>query len=130
MPIQPSWINPASRRRCHGKRHYRTITQAEIAAEKASYRSGELILAYQCYDCLHFHIGHADQSQKILRRIPDPLPALPGICLLCRGPVPDNRLRAARNSQTPNVYCSDKCRKKAKRKRNQERKYLPLQRLL
>ncbi|WP_263367966.1 hypothetical protein [Edaphobacter bradus] len=68
LPIQPPWTNPASQRRCHGKRRYPSITLAETAAEKASYKTGELILAYQCYDCLRFHIGHADASQKIVRK--------------------------------------------------------------
>ncbi len=130
MPIQPPWTNPASLRRCHGKRRYPSITQAEIAAEKASYRTGELILAYQCYDCLRFHIGHADQSQKRLRRIADPPPIPSGTCHCCRGPIPNDRLQAAKDSKTTNVYCSDKCRKKAKRMRNQLRKHQQLQKLL
>jgi hypothetical protein len=42
----------------------RNITQAEIAAEKASFKTGQLILAYQCYDCSTFPIGHAE-SQRL-----------------------------------------------------------------
>ena len=45
MPITGSWSNPAERR-CNPKRHYPSFAKAEIAAEKASYRTGELILAY------------------------------------------------------------------------------------
>lgn len=53
-------------RRCEGNATYRNLTIAAENAQIASEKSGHLIIAYKCYDCGSFHIGHADKSQKIV----------------------------------------------------------------
>jgi hypothetical protein len=53
--------------RCQGKIPYRTIERAELVAAKRSLVLSELLIAYECFDCGRFHIGHADASQKALR---------------------------------------------------------------
>jgi hypothetical protein len=121
MPIRGAWSNPALRR-CDRKCVYRSFARAEIAAEKASHKTGELILAYQCYDCSAFHIGHADESQKIVRRPPDP-PSLPVTCPRCKGPIPEHRRLAASQTGSSTVYCSRKCQQKWSRKLRHLRKY-------
>jgi predicted RNA-binding Zn-ribbon protein involved in translation (DUF1610 family) len=65
-PIDGTWRNPAIRR-CYGKIASRDWNSAELRAERASIRTGDLIVAYRCYDCGWFHIGHADQLQKRIR---------------------------------------------------------------
>jgi hypothetical protein len=52
-------------RRCDGKRSYRWMKQATKQAKLATERAGKLIIAYECYDCGAWHIGHADLSQQI-----------------------------------------------------------------
>jgi hypothetical protein len=52
-------------RRCDGKKPHKFITSAARSAKRATELSGSLIIAYECYDCGAFHIGHADLSQKI-----------------------------------------------------------------
>ncbi len=113
MSINGTWGNPTLAR-CFGKREYGSIVVAEQVAEKASCRTGELIIAYQCYDCMRFHIGHADESQKIVRSLNSPLPFL---CPNCNGPIPDPRRFAAKESSSPTVYCSAKCRKASMQRR-------------
>jgi hypothetical protein len=71
MPIDGEWKNPA-RGRCYRKKRYPNWDLAEMAAEKASLVTGDLIIAYKCVDCRKFHIGHADLAQTIVRRPPDP----------------------------------------------------------
>jgi hypothetical protein len=102
-------------RRCDPKRAYRSSAQAEIAAENASRKTGELIIAYQCYDCSAFHIGHADLTQQIVRRPPDP-PFLPATCPGCKSPIPEQRRQAALETGSSTVYCSRKCQQKSSRK--------------
>ena len=65
MPIFGQWENP-SLRRCDGKSAY-SSKKAEKAARLASKRTGDLIVAYMCYHCGKWHIGHADKSQHIVR---------------------------------------------------------------
>ena len=52
-------------RRCENKKPYKNLKEAARRAEEQSFKCGELIIAYECYDCRKFHIGHADESQKI-----------------------------------------------------------------
>jgi hypothetical protein len=66
MPILGQWRNPA-RRRCDGKAAYPRLETAEMAARRDSLRTGDYIIAYKCYDCGKWHIGHADLSQYIVR---------------------------------------------------------------
>ncbi|MBB5343393.1 KH domain-containing protein [Tunturibacter empetritectus] len=62
-----TWQNPAHFQSCDGKRAFRSLAEAEIEAERASKKTGELILAYTCYDCGRFNVGHADLSQQLAR---------------------------------------------------------------
>ncbi len=80
------WKNPAHLRRCHGKRGYSSMRKAEVQAKRASAKSGDLIIAYTCIDCVYFHIGHADLSQQIVRR---PLAERP--CQHCGKPIPEEK---------------------------------------
>jgi hypothetical protein len=57
--IWGEWQNPALTR-CDSKLAFRSLNQAAVQAERASNRTGELIIAYTCFDCGAFHIGHAD----------------------------------------------------------------------
>jgi len=119
LPIIGEWKNPALRRRV-GKQAYRRITIAEKVAARDSQRTGELIIAYQCFDCLRFHVGHADQSQQIARQHRGF--SLPTTCPHCGEPIPEERRQAARESGNLTVYCSKKCsRKGAKKARNARR---------
>lgn len=122
VPINGTWTNPA-KRRCDSKVPYRYIASAEKVARKASMRVGELIIAYECPDCGAFHIGHADQSQIIVRREPDVRRfVLPTTCPHCGGPIPEERRRAAENSGTYTVYCCKKCRDKGGKKARHARR--------
>jgi hypothetical protein len=56
--------------RCGRKRKYRRPKLADEAAQRASIKTGELIISYQCYECRQWHIGHADKSQILARTIP------------------------------------------------------------
>lgn len=60
MPIIGHW-KPGEKRRCKGKQAL-PHGKAEAVAKKMSKRSGEWLVAYQCYDCGWFHVGHADST--------------------------------------------------------------------
>jgi DNA-directed RNA polymerase subunit RPC12/RpoP len=62
------WLNPAAASRCYGKAGFRRWEKAEILAERASLKTGTLIVAYQCFDCGRIHIGHADETQVRIRK--------------------------------------------------------------
>lgn len=122
VPINGKSFNPAFGR-CYRKRRYPNWGLAEMAAEKASLETGELIIAYECVDCQKYHIGHADRSQIIIRQPPDPPKpkptaptGLPSVCPRCSSAIPEERRRAAEQSGTPTVYCSRKCQQKACKK--------------
>jgi hypothetical protein len=66
-PIIGTWSNSADKR-CNGKAAYPSMAIAEEKARKASARAGRLIISYTCYDCGCFHIGRADESQKLVRQ--------------------------------------------------------------
>ena len=46
------------RRSCTRKAPFQTLLSADRAASRATARTGELILAYECKFCGYFHIGH------------------------------------------------------------------------
>lgn len=110
-PMQ--WINPAHFSRCHGKRRFHSMVLAERKAEQASLRTGDLILAYECCDCGRFHIGHADPSQTLART-----PRIDHPCKQCGGAIPAFKKQRARFFQGVAVYCSDRCKKNAAKKRH------------
>jgi hypothetical protein len=106
------WKNPAHFRRCFGKHGYRSASRAEIQAEKASKKSGDLIIAYKCFDCGFFHIGHADRSQQIVR-----IPRVGRLCQECEQPIPEFKKLRAKHYNSTALYCSDACQKRAQAKR-------------
>lgn len=122
MPINGAWFNPGIVR-CYRKKRYPSWDLAEIAADKASQRTGELIIAYECPDCHKFHIGHADKSQLIIRQPTEPRKAvptdpavLPTACIRCGNSISEERRKAAEQSRTVSFYCSRKCQQKASQK--------------
>ena len=93
-------------RRCQRKKRYRKPKLADEAAQRASIATGELIISYQCYECLHWHIGHADNSQ-ILARLSPGRP----ICELCWNPIPLDRLEKSKRQDKPITTCSKRCQR-------------------
>jgi hypothetical protein len=56
----------ASKRRlrriaCEGKKQYKDVNIANIAAGKAAHRAEQWIRAYKCEFCGRWHIGHPPQ---------------------------------------------------------------------
>src|SRR6266478_2095884 len=88
--------------------------------EGASLRTGDLIVAYECYDCGKFHIGHADQSQKIVREVA--VSSVNSNCRRCNAPISDERRYQAAESGNSTVYCSRKCQDKWGKKKRQAKK--------
>jgi hypothetical protein len=91
-------------RRCARKRGFRNPNIADELARRASLKTGELIISYQCYDCGKWHIGHADLSQ-ILARIPPNGP----ICMICGQRIPDSRIEKAERKGIVIQTCSKLC---------------------
>ena len=119
MPIYGEWRNPAIRR-CYRKIAYPSWRKAEKRAEKASIRTGDLIIAYECYDCGKFHIGHADLSQKIVREVS--VSSVNSHCPRCNAPISDKRRYQAAESGDTTVYCSAKCQDKWGKKKKRAKK--------
>lgn len=113
MPICGGFENPAENR-CHGKQAHRSMYVAESIAQRYSLKQNELLIAYECFDCGYFHLGHADQAQLIVRQTRE----LVGVCCpRCKGDVPEERRIAAASNRSPTVYCSKKCKQKFGKKR-------------
>jgi predicted RNA-binding Zn-ribbon protein involved in translation (DUF1610 family) len=118
-----TWQNPAYFSRCHGKKRYGSIVSAALVADKASTKTGELILAYECPDCGGAHIGHPEPTQLLLRNN-QVFPT----CLNCDKEIPlERRRRAARVAHDPR-YCSEACRRAFNRRRREEeqKRLLPM----
>ena len=110
------WLKHQHKKRCERKRAYRKATLAEQDARRASQKSGDLIIAYQCYDCGWWHIGHADASQIAARqRVGKPL------CVICNQPIAEARRKQARRSGNITMTCSWPCAKQFKRQRRAAR---------
>lgn len=83
MPIDGEWIPKlVTERRCDSKRSM-WRKQAERRAAAASNKSGSLIIAYKCFDCVGWHIAHASYEELIARerdvelvRSRKPIPAI------------------------------------------------------
>lgn len=141
--INGRWTSQAPRR-CHGKRRYRSFEQAPRAAEQRSNATGDLIISYQCPDCMFFHIGHADRSQILARQSnsdnprPSNILGLPfeaiaraelaakcgadsqtstALCRVCGYAIPTERVEAARRSGNVARYCTSRCARIAKARR-------------
>jgi hypothetical protein len=120
------WKNPTYYRRCQGKRCYRSMEQAEIEAERSSMSTGELIIAYECYDCGNIHIGHADLSQQIafqqLAQQAFSNTAYVGKpCQHCGKAILEAKMQNGKRFETPALYCSNRCHKLAARSRREAR---------
>ena len=114
------WIQKYSQARCGTKQAFRKASKADVAAMKASLKTSELIVSYQCYDCGRWHIGHADEAQLLARRKPvDPL------CVICGKPISKNRRRrAGASTQVCSSECGKKKRHRAYKKRKKEKEQL------
>jgi hypothetical protein len=119
LPIYGEWRNPAFRR-CYRKIAYGSWRRAEEKAEKASLKTGDLIVAYECFDCGKFHIGHADLSQKIVREVS--VSSVNSNCPRCTAPISAKRRYKAAESGNTTVYCSAKCQIKWGKKKRQAKK--------
>jgi len=80
--IKGVWKNP-TKSRCDVKCAYPSMAVAEAKASSASRRAGHLIIAYKCFDCSTFHIGHPDLSQQLAHPKKVKIKA-PPICILYR----------------------------------------------
>ena len=56
------WLERYHNSRCTRKGGFRTAEFADEMAEKASRKTGELIISYKCYDCGRWHIGPRRQD--------------------------------------------------------------------
>jgi len=118
-PIKGVWKNP-TKARCGIKRAYPSMAVAEAKASSASRRAGHLIIAYKCFDCSAFHIGHPDLSQRLAhpKRVKVKTPP---ICVLCGIPI---QKRVGRYIQHPEGYTcgTKKCRWRCNVIRKEKRK--------
>jgi hypothetical protein len=95
------WLKKHHRDRCARKEALPNAV-ADRLAQRASEKSGELIISYHCFDCGMWHIGHADESQ-IRAHKPDTN------CMYCHKPIPKERLAKAERKGTRVFTCSKKC---------------------
>ena len=122
MPIIGEWKNPAINR-CYGKAPYPSMAIAEKVAQRDSENTGDLIIAYQCYGCARFHVGHADRCQFIARRkLEERRIELPTACPRCSGSIVEERRLAAAESGNTNVYCSNECHAQHSKSRRHARR--------
>ena len=115
--LREPWRNPAHLSRCEGKHAFRSLARAEIEAERASRKTGELILAYTCCDCGSAHVGHADLSQQFAR-----VEHVDQGCKHCGQPIPESKKRKAFFYASKALYCSDRCQSEARRERDKARR--------
>ena len=111
------WRNKKSFGRCDRKQTYRTGDKAYQLAMRNSKKTGELIISYKCFDCGKWHLGHADQSQIIVRQ-QDARPT----CEYCGKAIPPFRVRIDKLSQTVVKSCSTECAKLRARYLKQQRR--------
>jgi hypothetical protein len=107
------WIARYHNSRCTRKGGLRTAEFADEMAEKASRKTGELIISYKCYDCGRWHIGHADKTQLAARNLKpgEPLP----FCTICDRLIPKHR----HTSRSPVTTCSKHCATELGRRKKQ-----------
>jgi hypothetical protein len=106
-PIKGVWKNP-TKSRCDVKAAYPSMAIAEAKASSASSRAGHLIIAYKCFDCGAFHIGHPDLSQRLAHPKKVKIKT-PPVCVLCGIPI---QKRLGRFIKHPQGYAcgTKKCR--------------------
>lgn len=75
--IEGSW-KPGPKHRCEGKIGFYSAKRAEASAENMSRKLEEWLVAYDCYTCGMFHVGHASPTEiailekEAARRKPNP----------------------------------------------------------
>lgn len=111
------WLRLYRYTRCLRKVRYWNPKLADEMAEKASRKTGELIISYECLNCGGWHIGHADQTQLAARNLKfgDPLP----LCSICGKVIPPHRLAKAARWGTATTTCSRPCTAEVRRRRKQ-----------
>lgn len=102
MPIYGEWHNPGIRR-CYGKVRFKRIETATDVAARMSLKTGEVLIAHQCPDCLRFHVGHADPTQLLIRDLPSIC------CFRCKGPITLAQKLKGMARDGIHAYCSEKC---------------------
>jgi hypothetical protein len=102
-------------RRCDSKATYRNGKIAATVARKVSQRIGELVIAYECFECGCWHIGHADQAQLNART-----PVSKASCRVCWQPIPEHKVEQAKYCKTKPLYCSKSCSKRARKQRKEK----------
>lgn len=100
-----TWLQKLHRDRCARKEALPNAGVADKLAQRASEKSGELIISYECFDCGMWHIGHADESQIAAHIPPDPT------CVYCHKPIPEDRLAKAKRQGIKITTCSKRCTK-------------------
>jgi hypothetical protein len=101
------WLAKHHHDRCECKRRFRKPETADRAAEKASRKTGDLIITYQCFDCGKWHIGHADPAQRAARGLP-PAPQKV-FCVICGKSIHLKRIARARARYEVVDTCSAHC---------------------
>ena len=107
------WLKRYHNRRCSRKAGFPTVAIATAEAERMSRKTGELIIAYKCYDCPRWHIGHADQTQLAARNMSGPHLTF---CEICGRPIPVDITDEAEPREDVTT-CSPRCQKAAQRRR-------------
>ncbi len=79
---------------------------ADRMAERASRRTGALIISYKCFDCGSWHIGHADQVQLAVRNMTS---AWLTFCSMCGRLIPADVLAKAEQEDRTITTCSRRC---------------------
>lgn len=112
-----NWFDIRPVDRCARKQAFRSAAQADALAEKASKKTGGLIISYQCFECGGWHIGHADKSQIAARKLSQNTR-----CLNCGERILIARLDWAKRSGTKTNACSQACALALKKARREQRK--------
>jgi hypothetical protein len=114
------WLAEHHQNRCEGKKPYRTGEVADRKAESASRKTGHLILSYKCPDCGFWHIGHADWAQARVRNIEQSSNLR--FCIVCKRPIPQDRIERAVACGGVTTTCSRQCAKAAQKRRQHLRR--------
>jgi len=97
-------LREQSIRRCDRKQGYRNPKLADQLAERATRKSGQLVVSYPCYECGLWHIGHAEVAQVLARMLPGP-----SNCEICGRPIHPNRVLKGNRKGARVTTCSKPC---------------------
>lgn len=104
-------------RRCGGKRRL-SPRKAGVIAGLMSVKHRELLIAYECFDCGYWHVGHADSSQiKAHGDLLERLRTHADTCQVCGQKLSLNRRVAIVEGSAKPGTCSTACIKALKHKR-------------